>query len=75
MFNELSGSTASDLESELRLNFEADRDAWSFNAAYQLLALYGDRVEYSRQLPQLPGTAFDRLPNDRRRLADLTRVI
>lgn len=75
IFAELSGPNALDLESDLRLNFQADRGAWSFNAAYQLFALYGDRVEYSRQLPEVVNIAFDRLPNDRDRLMNLTDVI
>ena len=75
IFNALSGRNALDLESDLRLNFEADRGPWSFDAAYQSFLLYGDRVEYSRLLPAELGPAFDRLPNDDQRLFDLTQVI
>jgi len=75
VFKELTGSSALDVESELRLNFAARRGAWSLKSAYQLFGLYGDRVEYSRQLPPLATLVFGRLPNDRRRLFDLTRVI
>lgn len=75
IFNELTGSTALDFESDLRLNYSAKRDRWTFDAAYQLFVLYGDRVEYSRAIPPNLGLAFDRLPNDERRLFDLTHVI
>ncbi len=72
IFNELTGSHSRDLESVLRLNFEADKDPWSLQASYQLFSLYGDRIEYSRDLPAVSPLVFDRLPNDRRRLFDLT---
>jgi len=72
IFDDLTGRSSQDIESDLRLNFEADKEAWSFFGAWQLIALYGERVEYSRSLPPLEGVAFDRLPNDDRRLFDLT---
>lgn len=72
VFNDLAGRSSHDIESDLRLNFEADTGAWSVRGAWQLFALYGDSVEYSRQLPPLNGFAFDRLPNDSRRLFDLS---
>jgi len=75
VFNSLTGSRALDLESELRLNFQADRGPWSANAAWQLLPLYGDRIEYSRLLPPDLQLVFNRLPNDERRLFQLTDVI
>ena len=73
IFNDLTGSSALDSENELRLNFSADRGRWSFDSAYQLFALYGDRIEYSRQLPL--ALSFDRLPNDNLRWFQLTDVI
>lgn len=75
IFHELTGSSALDFESDLRLNVEADRGPWSLHASYQLFALYGDRVDYSRELPDAAGTVFERLPTDRRRLFDLTAEI
>jgi hypothetical protein len=75
LFNELTGSTSQDVESDLRLNIEADRRPWSLRSAYQLFVLYGDRIEYSRQFPSTIALAVDRLPNDRQRLFDLTHVI
>lgn len=75
LFEQLTGPNALNLESDLRLNFQADRGQWSFNTAYQLVGLYGDRIEYSRQLPEAVNFLIDRLPNDRDRLMDLTDVI
>lgn len=73
LFDDLTGSSALDLENDLRLNLGAKRGRWSFDGAYQLFLLYGDRVEYSRQLP--PAFAINRLPNDDRRWLQLTDVI
>ncbi len=75
IFHDLTGSTAFDVEADLRLNLDADNGPWSFNAAYQLFALYGDRVEYSRGIEQGSGLFINRLPEDDRRLLDLTSVI
>ena len=75
VFHALTGSSALDVEADLRLNFEAGKGPWSFDAAYQLLAGYGDRIEYSRMLSGGAQLLVDRLPNDRRRLMDLTDVI
>ena len=70
-FHALSGSTAFDIEGDLRLNVEADRGPWGFNAAYQLFAGYGDRIEFTRMLPPGASERFEIFPNDDRRLFDL----
>jgi hypothetical protein len=75
IFYDLTGSDAMDVEGDLRLNLEADRGAWTFDASYQLFALYGDRVEYSRNLPPSLNVIQNRFPNDLRRLFDLTSVL
>jgi len=71
-FKKLAGSSSVDLESDLRLNFEASKGRWSFDAAYQLFAGYGDRI-----IPAglLPGGVSNRLPNDDRRFFNLTATI
>ena len=74
IFHDLTGSTSFDAEADLRLNLEVDNGPWSFNAAYQLFALYGERVEYSRGIQQGSGLFINRLPEDDRRLFDLTSV-
>ncbi len=75
IFHDLTGSESVDFAAILRLNLEADRGPWSFDASYQLFALYGDSVEYSRNLPTVSGLVPNRLPGDDRRLFDLTRVL
>ncbi len=75
IFRDLIGSDSLDLETDLRLNLEADQGPWSFDASYQLFALYGDSVEFSRNLPPGLGLIPNRIPDDERRLFDLTSVI
>ncbi len=75
IFHDLTGSDATDIEADLRLNFETDQGPWSFNASYQLIALYGDSVEYSRNLPPGLGLLPNRFPEDQRRLFDLTSIV
>jgi len=77
VFHTLTGSGANDLNSDLRLKFGADRDAWRFEVDGQVIALYGDTVDYSRLLfSQARGLEFlfNRLPNDDRRWWNLTNI-
>ena len=71
-FNQLVGSSALDIESDLRLSLEASKGRWSFDAAYQLFAGYGDRINPAGLLP---GGLSNRLPNDDRRFFNLTDAI
>ena len=71
-FRQIAGSSSLDIESDLRLNFEASKGRWSFDSAYQLFAGYGDRINPAALLP---GGTGNRLPNDDRRLFNLTSVI
>ncbi|MDH4047130.1 MAG: hypothetical protein OEW68_04015 [Gammaproteobacteria bacterium] len=75
IFNELTGTSALDIETDLRLNLEAKQGPWAVQGSYQLFALHGDRIEYSRNISFTAGLTGDRLPDDRRRLLDLTSVI
>jgi len=61
LFHDIAGSSSFDAAGELRLNFSAKRDRWSFHTDYQLIAL---RSEF------LPAG----VPEDDRRLFDLTRL-
>ena len=63
------------LEGDLRLNFKASQGRWTFDTAYQLIGLYGDRVEYTRGLPPATELFFRRFPDDDRRLMNLTKVM
>ena len=60
LFFESFGESSTDTQGDLRLNFEHRRSGWTFNANYQLAVLNGER--YS-------------MPDDSRRLFDLTSVI
>jgi hypothetical protein len=75
LFREFAGSRSLDLGGDLRLNFKAEPGRWTFNADYQLIGLYGDRVEYTRDLPPAIDLLSPRLPDDRRRLFDFTKVM
>ena len=75
VFNALAGSNATDFESDVRLNFSADKDAWSFDAQWQLFAGKGDRIEMSRLLPTGGLSFTGDSPSDDRRLMNLTDTI
>lgn len=74
-FSQLAGSNATSLQQELRLNLAIDKDAWRLDAAWQLYGTWGERVELLRQVTgaSVPGVAF--LPNDDRRLMNLTDTL
>lgn len=75
VFRDLVGHDSLDATGDLRLNFKINRERWSVDAAYQLLALHGDSVELGRLLPGGTDIFFPGLPNDDRRLFDMTHVI
>ncbi len=75
IFHSLTGSSATSIETELRLNLSVDKGPWNFDAAWQLYGAYGDRIELMRDLAgaMLPGVGH--IPNDDRRLMNLTDVL
>lgn len=75
LFRDLVGSSSLDASGELRLNLKADANRWSFDAAYQLLGLNGDSVELARTVPGGTNIFFPALPDDDRRLFNLTDII
>ena len=75
VFRSLAGSESLDLEGDLRLDFSAATGRWTAHADYQLIGLYGDRVEYTRELPPEVDLLVPRLPDDARRLFDFTKGI
>ncbi len=75
VFDDLIGSTALDLETDLRINLSADRDAWSVDAAWQLYAGYGDRIELSQLTSASDFFFAGTSPSDDRRLMTLTDTI
>lgn len=75
LFRELAGSHADDLGFVARLKLEWDRRGFDLRTDAQVAALYGDAVEYTRNLPDELTALFPRLPTDDRRLFDLTHVV
>jgi len=75
LFRDLVGSSTLDVTGDLRLNLKRNLGRWSFDAAYQLLGLNGDSVELGRALPGGSDIFFPGLPDDGRRLFDLTKVM
>ena len=73
LFQPLAGDSSYDVEGDLRLNLQVSRGRFSAQADYQLFALYGDTIEFTRDLPG--GLFVQRLPEDDRRLMDLTKVL
>lgn len=74
VFHELAGASSSDIGGDLRLSFNAGKGHWTFDAAYQFIAVNGESVELSRNLPA-GGIFSSRVPNDDRRLFDLTKTM
>ncbi len=75
VFRSALGSSSVDLQGELRLNLAWRRNGWAFDAAYQLVGLNGDSLSLGSNLPPAGQIFFGRLPNDERRLFNLTDVI
>ena len=63
IYRDFVGSNATDVTASLRLKFNARAGGWDFDSAYQLVGLDADSL------------AFTPLPNDDRRLFQLTDVI
>ncbi|MDX1499481.1 MAG: hypothetical protein R3176_06270 [Woeseiaceae bacterium] len=75
LFRDLAGSETIDVGGDLRLEFAPGRGRWTLDAAWQLIGFAGDSIEWTRDTAALPGIAQERLPDDGRRLFDLTHVI
>lgn len=75
LVRDLLGATSSDWTGELRLNLEWRSEGWNFDANWQLIGLHGDTLALSNGLPSSPIFPGTRIPNDDRRLFDLTDVI
>jgi hypothetical protein len=71
----LFGSSSLDAQADLRLNLKWRSNGWAFNADYQLVGLHSESIGLGGNLPPDIGSIVNRLPNDNRRLFDLTDVI
>ena len=75
LVREAIGASSLDFQGEFRLNLEWRQDGFSAEAAYQAFAFYGDTLELGNRLPPGVGVVIPRLPDDARRLFDLSRVV
>ena len=75
LFRNVAGSDSFDIEGDLRARFSAARGRWLLGVDYQLFALYGDSVEWTRDLGAPTDPFVERFVADERRLFDLTHVI
>lgn len=75
IFAQTGDSSWLSLESDLRVNFSARKQAWELNADWQLFASGGDRVEQSGNLTPAGLPGFVGIPGDDRRLMDLAGTI
>lgn len=73
LLRESAGDGTLDIDGELRLNLDAQQGRLSFDAAWQLAALYSD--DFGDAPPEGLGGFFDRMPDDERRLFDVTSVV
>jgi hypothetical protein len=73
-FREVFGSSSIDSALDARFLFRAEGERWRFDVDYQLIGIYGDRLEFTRELPPELKDLFPHLPDDRTRLFDLTYV-
>ena len=74
-FRALFGSNSLDAQADARLNVKWRSSGWGFNADYQLVGLHGEYIGLGSNLPPALGNFVNRLPNDDRRLFNLTDVI
>jgi hypothetical protein len=74
-FHTLTGSGAGSLDTEIRMNLEVGRGPWSLDGAWQVYGTWGDNVELLREIGGGGFPGFNYLPNDDRRLMNLTDVI
>lgn len=74
IFEGIFGSSSADSAVDARVVLGVQHDRWSLDIDYQLIGVYGDRIEFTRELPEELRTLFPHLPDDRTRLFDLTHV-
>lgn len=73
-FREVFGSYSEDANVDARVILGARKDRWSFDVDYQFIGVWGDQVEFTRELPPELRLLYPHLPTDRTRLFDLTTV-
>jgi hypothetical protein len=74
LFGDVLGATSFDSAFDARVVFAVDHGRWNLAADYQLIGAFGEQLELTRDLPDELRGLLTHLPNDRRRLFDLTHV-
>jgi hypothetical protein len=69
------GASSVSWQGDLRLNFGWQSSGWSAEVNYQLVAADSEQLRTNSVLPPTTGVVARRLPNDDRRLMNLTDVI
>ena len=75
LFRSLAGSSAEDFAFDARMNLRWRSGSWDMQADAQFAALYGDSIDFTRNLSGDLQSRFSRLPSDDRRLFNLTHII
>jgi hypothetical protein len=74
IFSDIFGSSSVYSAIDARVVFGLRHKKFSFNTDYQLIGIYADQLELTRELPPALQVLFRHLPTDRTRLFDLTHV-
>jgi hypothetical protein len=74
LFQDVYGSSSIYSAFDARVVFGLKHKRFNLNADYQLIGIYADQLELTRELPPELRVLFRHLPSDRTRLFDLTHV-
>jgi hypothetical protein len=74
LFSDVFGSSSLSSAFDARVIFGVKHKGLSFDADYQLIGVYADQLELSRDLPPELQVIYPHIPTDRTRLFDLTYV-
>jgi len=74
LFRDLTGPESLDNTLQLRLSLEVDRGPFNLEASDQLIGLFGDTIDFTRDFPEPLQALVGRYPQDDARLFNLTRV-
>jgi len=74
LFRDLTGPRSLDNNLELRLNLGVDRGPLNLDVSYELIGLFGDTIDFTRDFPEGLQALVGRYPRDDARLFNLTHV-
>ncbi|HNP36257.1 MAG TPA: hypothetical protein PKK10_10420 [Woeseiaceae bacterium] len=75
LFRDALGSNTFDLQGEFRLNLEWRHEGWAVDANYQLIGVDSEQLGITSGLPGAFDVFGRQLPNDDRRLMNLTDIV